>query len=67
MAAKASNKTKANNDEENGIRDSYPERLSITACREILPDKTLTDQQVLSIRDFLYTMAGIEYSQYHRR
>lgn len=42
-------------------KDPFLTRLSITQCRKILKDESLTDEQILAIRDFLYLIGEIDY------
>lgn len=53
---------------ERQIKDNYTDRLSLAQCREILHAEEMgySDQEVLLIRDFLYSLAVVDYN-YHER
>lgn len=42
-------------------KDPFLTRISVAQCRKILKDESLTDEQVLAIRDFLYLIGEIDY------
>ena len=46
--------------------DQIKDRLSIAKCREILQEEgqSLSDEEILKIRDYLYKLAAIGWEQY---
>ncbi len=53
---------------EKQIKDNYTDRLSLAQCREILHAEEMgySDEEVLKIRDFLYSLAVVDYN-YHEK
>ncbi len=47
-------------------QDQYANRISLTECRKKLKDDSLSDEQVMMIRDFLYRMLDIEMDIYRK-
>ncbi len=45
------------------VKDIYSDRIPIAKCRQILNayGNSYTDEQVLLIRDFLYSLAVVDY------
>jgi hypothetical protein len=45
------------------VKDIYSDRIPIAKCKKILnaDGHTYTDEQVLLIRDFLYSLAVVDY------
>ncbi len=54
---------------EKQIKDSYTDRISLAICRETFhaKEKGLTDEDVLLVRDFLYSLAVVDYSCHERK
>jgi hypothetical protein len=40
------------------------DRMDLRACRRLVGDSPLTDEQVLALRDFLFTLAGVVTDAY---
>ena len=53
----------------NGINDDGRERLSIVKCRDILQEdgQSLSDEEILKIRDYLYQLAAIGWEEYQHQ
>lgn len=47
--------------------DPCPTRISIAQCRKVLKNESLTDEQILLIRDFLYLVAEVDYKYHEQR
>lgn len=60
-------KQKQGEDEMN--EDQIKNRLSIAKCREILQDEgqSLSDEEILKIRDYLYRLAAIGWEEYQHK
>lgn len=54
---------------EKRIKDNYTDRISLAQCREILNAKEYgyTDEEVLLIRDFLYSLAVVDFDNHERK
>lgn len=52
--------------ENDKVEDKYVDRLPLAKCRIILDDETLTDEEVLKIRDMLYQIAAIDYRYFYQ-
>lgn len=48
------------------VEDRYVDRIPLAKCRVILCDDTLTDNEVLKIRDLLYLIAAVDYRYYYQ-
>jgi len=53
---------------EKHIKDPYTDRISLAECKKILnaDEYGYTDKEVLIIRDFLYSLAVVDYN-YHEQ
>jgi hypothetical protein len=53
---------------EKQIKDNYTDRISLAECKKILDviEYGYSDEEVLIVRDFLYSLAVVDYN-YHER